>query len=373
MKNTIKIALIAMAAISAISAVVYFVISGWSSAPEFTSTNQYYNEIIQTVNKFPKVEESTAQSDSLYKVIDHKINLYNKNNRLTERENDAAIESFMGKYVPIFLNQSFKRFANSVWNENDLAYMKSRIQALRSFRVKRGHVIEKGSDPDTKFDVILGVIDKYNEAKSLILKKNYMNIADTKNKIGRVKSLIKDKYLSKCTAIKNSLNDLSEEIHNSHFTEVKIAVHRMYEYQTLDRNEFERIADEANTMINDYKDNANALYGHIKNTSDLETIKNTQNNNASNYYASLNRPAETFTVQQPSTPTRTTPATNPTSSNKPNVKAFAPILQNPDPKSKQVGNADNTKIVFLNKHNDKYYRVMQGTVIGYLSVDNILK
>lgn len=375
MKNTIKKTIIIIAIIAAIVPVLYFAISDWSSATEFTSDNQHYNETIRTINKFSEIEASVPKSDSLYQIIYHKIDFLVKNKSLNERERDAALETFMGKYVPIFISQSFKRFDNSTWYEKDHTYMKKRIQELKSFKGRKGIIIEDGSHPDSEMKLIQSTIDKYNEAKALSRRKDYMGIADTKSKINRAKTLAQDTYLNKCTAIKNSLNGLSEEIHESHISKIKIAVNQMYEYQAIEQAEFDSIAENAADMIKEYKNNAGTLYGYSKKIDDLEATRYAQYNNALRYYSSINHPQETNNTTQNiyvSQPTNTEDIA-PANPNQPKVRSGAPILLKPDPKSRTIGYADNSKIHFLNKHNDKYYRVLQGTLIGYLSTDNTVK
>lgn len=54
--------------------------------------------------------------------------------------------------------------------------------------------------------------------------------------------------------------------------------------------------------------------------------------------------------------------------------SFAPIYDKPDMiNSKEIGNVENNTVVILKKHNEKYYKVKSGNIVGYLFAGNITK
>ena len=84
--------------------------------------------------------------------------------------------------------------------------------------------------------------------------------------------------INNCTELVYRLNSVPSRLEQFHFSYLSKQVERLRNYYNYSPSEYDNLAINIANKIDEYKNNARAVYGKVSNVSDLE-------NRAGNYYS----------------------------------------------------------------------------------------
>lgn len=279
MNKSIKIALLCLAVLITLGAVMFFYKTKVAppSAPE--TADQFKKALAKDI----EVAENAASersADSIYRVIIEATAFMRKDSLLSAADNDETLVLLTDKYVPKFVTQSHAKFARSSWSEADLNFMRSRIAELISLK-KSGGTAVLSNNARTKLGEITGVLDLYNRAKAAASVGGYSSLADARSKIAAARQFVGQSPISNNTALVQKLNGVASTLERSHFASVSAAVEKMKNYSSFRTEEaFDAYARKVSNLIDEYKNNANSVYGHAQSVGGLLSKYNDYYNNA---------------------------------------------------------------------------------------------
>lgn len=268
MNKSIKIALLAVAIIAAVSGVMVYYRTIVSPPSHIKFANQY---VIAVNNDIAGIKKKTtaAELDSSFEAITHELKFMYSDSLLQDKERDELTEAFVVQYVPKFTEICKSQFSSSNWSDTMLKQMSKRIAQLQSLKTKNGTVIV-GGEAETSLDYVAGVISDYYAAKACALNTTYVSLSDAKNKIASAKKYASMSPINNCVHLVSQLNSVPARLERSHFIYLVGQVNRLRNYYNYTQASYDELALGISAKLEEYKKNARSVYGQMSNIASLE-------------------------------------------------------------------------------------------------------
>lgn len=260
MKNTgKKILVLVVFIICAIAGIMVFYRTKVSPRIEFRFENRHLQDIDFDISKFSD-KKSYSYNDSLYSTVKDKVNLYHKEDYIDIAETDQKLQSFVQKYVPVYVELCYKKFNASVWKESDHELMRSRIKELKSLTLSNGSTKVVAGSFLNDLGNIEGIIDSYYAAKKVSAYSSFSSVSDAKSKINKAENYKTTAYLKNCTDLVNKLSKVKVNIGNSHYSHVESQVYQLTNYRNMTKESFLELERTVLSKIKEYDENK-SMYG----------------------------------------------------------------------------------------------------------------
>lgn len=287
MKITAKILILVLSIALAIGGVMMYAKTRVEPPTAFQPINQFEKDLNQSYSKLKK-SDSVRQEDSIYVQTIDRISVFEKESRLTPAESDKHQDKLLGCYSPIFLKRCFSKFDNPVWNIADHNYMLTVSNRLQSVKHSDKSQVLHKSTLDSLI-LVEKIISNYRQAKSISRSTAYHGVANAQNTINQAKNYANDKYLSKCTDLRNALNSVKANIAQSHYSYISAQVEKLSEYRYYSKQYYENtLVPQVDAAVTEYENKATSLYGSKKDVNVLWNKARGYYNEASNYYNNNN-------------------------------------------------------------------------------------
>lgn len=144
-----------------------------------------------------------------------------------DQQKDNLTRDLYAAYVSKFLDQAYFVFNNTLWNTEDLAFIRSEYQLLQ-----KSPYLGSGGSVSVKFGEIKRIFQKYDEINRFInscnsfsylgtSKEDPFPIDEVRSKLVKAKSYrdnnLENPYLNNCTRLHNELNAIPQTLFYVHF------------------------------------------------------------------------------------------------------------------------------------------------------------
>lgn len=286
MKIVIKISILVIAISLAIGGVMIYAKTKVEPPTALKQSNQYLNDLKQCDSSLKKAK-SAYQEDSIYSHTVNRIQVFQKEGKISTSETDSNYDKLLASYIPLFMKRSFAKFANTVWYEDDHAYMLSVISGLKSIKHFNQSSVLTKSNLDS-LSTITKTISNYRQARAISLNKHFNGVNNAQSIISQARSFADNEYLSKCTDLRNALNKVSSNIEQSHYNYISSQVEKLSQYHYYNKEFYENtLIPQVDASVSEYEKKASALYGSKRDVNTLWNKARSYYNEASNYYDKL--------------------------------------------------------------------------------------
>lgn len=287
MKVTVKILILVLSIALAIGGVMVYAKTRVEPPVAFQPINQFEKDLNHLYSDLKKAG-ATREEDMIYlKTID-RISVFENENRLTQVESDKHRDKLVDCYSPIFLKRCFAAFDKSDWKDMDHSYMLIVSKRLHSVKHTDGSKVLRKTTIDS-LALVENIISNYRQAKNICRSTTYRSVSSAQNTINQAKKYANDTYISKCTDLRNALNNVKTSIAQSHYAYISAQVEKLSEYRFYGQQYYENtLVPQVDAAVTEYDNKANTLYGSKKDVNVLWNRARGYYNEASNYYNNNN-------------------------------------------------------------------------------------
>ena len=179
--SPIKIVILVLTIAVAAGAVLYF-LKTIVTPPTNVDVNNLHIASIEKDVKNLTESKSMSYNDSLYVLLNDKIEVFSNEGFLTVSEKDAQIKEFILKYVPVFKAICTKRFNSPNWDDTDFTAWRKRIAELQKVALSDGTLVVQGTNKNDLANIV-GVMDDYKTAKGIAAIRSFTSVAKAKTDI----------------------------------------------------------------------------------------------------------------------------------------------------------------------------------------------
>lgn len=284
MNRTSKIIVLFLAALLAVGGVMIYAKTIVSPPRELKQVDQYSKDISKCLSAFSSTS-SANQEDSLFASISNRIRVFQKEKKLQDKEADQGLDRLVGRYAPLFMDRTFRKFEKSVWNESEHSYMLNVVGSIKQIKHADGQPAIAKSTRDS-LNEIERIITDYRKAKALSHHTSFNGLADAQRTINQAKAYASDPWLSICTSLVSSLNNVRSSIGQSHFRHISAIVDKLSQYRYVSEDFYNNtLVPQVDAAITEYEKNASSLYGSKQNTGPLWDRAKRYYDSASDYYS----------------------------------------------------------------------------------------
>lgn len=287
MKVTVKILILVLSIALAIGGVMVYAKTRVEPPVAFQPINQFEKDLNHLYSDLKK-SGAAHEEDMIYlKTID-RISVFENENRLTQVESDKHRDKLVACYSPIFLKRCFTAFDKSDWKDIDHSYMLIVSKRLHSVKHTDGSKVLRKTTIDS-LTLVENIISDYRQARIISRSTAYKGVTSAQNTINQAKKYTNDTYISKCTDLRNALNNVRSGIAQSHYNYISSEVEKLSNYRYYGQQYYENtLVPQVDAAVTEYDNKANALYGSKKDVNVLWNRARGYYNEASNYYNNNN-------------------------------------------------------------------------------------
>lgn len=276
MNKSIKIILLVVAILLAVGGVMAYYKTIVTPPGKLVFKNQHLVSNKNDISKIKSVSSDLAL-DTAFTMITHELDFQLANSYITSQERTELLESFATQYVPVYVSACKNKFSKSVWNENELQQMKSRISDLQTLKTTDNKVIIQGN-ANSSLKEVWNVIANYYDAKRAACASGYNGLQSAKQRIANAKKYATMSPLNNCSNLVSRLNSVAARLEQAHYSYIAGQVERLRPYYNYSQSEYDNLALSISDKLDEYKKNARRIYGRTSDISSLES-------RAGNYYS----------------------------------------------------------------------------------------
>ena len=283
MKVAIKVLVLVFAVSLAIGGVMIYAKTRVEPPVAPKQTNQFLDDLSISYSKVGE-SKNYAQEDSTFYMALNKIEIFQKENKISKSDADKEMDKLLVKYCPLFIQRSFDKFKKSIWYESDHKYMLEMANKLKKVRHSDGlSALNKNSlDSISQIESIIG---RYNKARSISRQTKFTGVSNAQNVISQARQFANDSWLSNCTDLVHALNNVRPSIAESHYHYVCSYVDKLSQYRSYSQAYYENtLVPQVDAVVTEYDNKASALYGTKRDVNSLWSKARSYYNEASEYY-----------------------------------------------------------------------------------------
>ena len=202
-------------------------------------------------------------SDSIYRMVEDKLELYLDESYITGQEKDEQTKALIEKYVPTFIDLCNSKFEASQWFDADHVAMENRIADLKGLTIA-GESTVLGYDNLVELERIEQVIEDYRSAWEVAKYSKFKSVNDAKAKISEADKYIDHDPIKNCRELVATLKTVKTRIGNSHYRQVDNEVDNLACYKSINESEWYDHYTKVIDRITAYRE-IYYLYGHDNN------------------------------------------------------------------------------------------------------------
>ena len=286
--SPIKIVILVLTIAVAAGAVLYF-LKTIVTPPTNVDVNNLHIASIEKDVKNLTESKSMSYNDSLYVLLNDKIEVFSNEGFLTVSEKDAQIKEFILKYVPVFKAICTKRFNSPNWDDTDFTAWRKRIAELQKVALSDGTLVVQGTNKNDLANIV-GVMDDYKTAKGIAAIRSFTSVAKAKTDITSANNYASRPYIEH-SKVAGSLKKVKENIGESHYKNLVLKVHELSNYASMSQTEFQSLVNEVNNALTEYDANKSIYGSAAKDLASLKTDAGKYVSAANQYYTAQSQPS----------------------------------------------------------------------------------
>lgn len=283
MKVFVKILILVFAVTLAIGGVMIYAKTKVDPPMAPHQTNQYLKDLSDNYNMYGR-SISGNQEDSILFVTWNRINIFQQEGKITNKEADKGIDILVEKYVPLFLNRSFALFKQNVWKGSDHIYILGIISSLKQIKYTDGKIALKKDNRDS-LALVESIIGHYNQAILISKQTRFSSVSNAQATISRARQFANDSWLSNCTELVRALKNVKPALAESHYYYAVSMVEKLTQYRSLSKSYYDgTLVPQVDAAVTEYDNKASTLYGSKKDVDVLWKRAKSYYNEASLFY-----------------------------------------------------------------------------------------
>lgn len=276
MKTPIKIILLAVAMLLAVTGVMAYYRTQVAPPKEMAIADSFYKSATEDVKRLDDMNVN-VNFDSAFVAITHKLDFQLSSSLLTKEQRDSLMRNFAKSYSLRYASYCNDEFGKSVWNEATLQNMKSHTAALLALRTTGGKPC-LGSGQSKDVARIQGIVSNYYAAKAASVAGGYQGLASARARIAAARRYAAMSPINNCVALRSQLQSVATRLEQAHFAYLSAQVERLRNYYNYTEASYDNLALSISEKLEEYKNNARSVYGRVSNVAALE-------DRAGNYYS----------------------------------------------------------------------------------------
>ena len=281
--------LILIIGIAVAACAVLFFLKTIVTPPTNVDVNNLHIKSIEKDVKNLTESKSMSYNDSLYVLLNDKIEVFSNEGFLTTAEKDAQIKEFILKYVPVFKAICTKRFNSPNWDDTDFRAWRKRITDLQKIALSDGTVVVQGTNKNDLANIV-GVMDDYKTAKGIAAIRSFTSVAKAKTDITSANNYASRPYIEH-SKVAGSLKKVKENIGEAHYKNLVLKVHALCNYEFMSQTEFQSLVNEVNNALTEYDANKSIYGSAAKDLASLKTDAGKYVSAANQYYTAQSQPS----------------------------------------------------------------------------------
>jgi hypothetical protein len=283
MKVFSKILILIIAVTLAVGGVMIYAKTKVEPPKATPQTNQYLDNLSKSYASFGKTHNAD-QEDSIFADTWSRISIFVHESKISKTDADKGMDLLVGKYSPLFLNRAFSFFKQNVWYEKDHQYIKNVINTLMQIKHSDGTLALSKTTQDSIAQVE-GIITRYYKARAISHYSRFAGVANAQSIISQARQYANDPWLSHCTDLVSSLNNVRSSIGQSHYNHIVAMVEKLAQYRSMNQSYYENtLVPQVDAAVTEYDNKAAALYGSKRDVNVLWNRAKSYYNDASLYY-----------------------------------------------------------------------------------------
>lgn len=272
----------------AVWVVLYYMKSVVSPPQQLKFSNQHQASLHRDAARMAAQGLEEATADSLFSSTLHAASLFQAEGFIAPEEADEIVRLLAQGYVPYFVQTYRKTFANSVWSQRQLSFLRQRAKTLAGLKTQDDNTPMLSHELLQQVDSANLVLDKYDMAWKLCGNSRFETLPRAEATIKQCRELASTSPLSNCKALVDRLYSMREVLGKAHFNNVKSQVDKLDAYRYYDREFYmNTLVKRVYDAIKEYKQHADRVYGSSYSTQQLENRARDCYNMANDYYNSL--------------------------------------------------------------------------------------
>ena len=281
--------LILIIGIAVAACAVLFFLKTIVTPPTNVDVNNLHIKSIEKDVKNLTESKSMSYNDSLYVLLNDKIEVFSNEGFLSTAEKDAQIKEFILKYVPVFKAICTKRFNSPNWDDTDFRAWRKRITDLQKIALSDGTVVVQGTNKNDLANIV-GVMDDYKTAKGIAAIRSFTSVAKAKTDITSANNYASRPYIEH-SKVAGSLKKVKENIGEAHYKNLVLKVHELCNYEFMSQTEFQSLVNEVNNALTEYDANKSIYGSAAKDLASLKTDAGKYVSAANQYYTAQSQPS----------------------------------------------------------------------------------
>lgn len=210
-------------------------------------------------------ETKLAQSFSSFL---HLIAFQQANELLNDQEHDQLLESFLKNYAPAYAQMCQHHFEEPVWSEEKMGHMKQHCDQVEALVDAQNEPIVQGEVRE-KLEQVKRIVANYYAAKNATAATGYQGIEQARQRIARAQESVSQAPLSNCAFLVERAQSLPARLGQAHYAYLVGQVERLRHYQNYTEEGYRELYLEIDAKLEEYKDQANSVYGEDRGISIL--------------------------------------------------------------------------------------------------------
>lgn len=270
MKRTIvKITLLVAAVLLCCGAVMFYYKTKVAPPEAAATTNVYLQSVNDDIRLItPDVSDRTL--DSLYTVLTGSIQFMMDEQLIKPGERDQLMTSFLQSYTDRLCASCNRKFEQTTWNDSELHAISMHIAQLRYFSPVEQSEPLLGEKQEEALRAVDKTITLYFNAKEAARVGSFSSLAQARSKIRTAREFAQTSPLNNCTDLVARLRSVPQRLEQAHFNYLTYQVERLRYWQNFGMREFDELATSISRQIDEYKNNAQSVYGTSHSVSELQ-------------------------------------------------------------------------------------------------------
>lgn len=284
--NWKKLFFISLAAIMAVTGVLYFRKTVVSPPQELEFGNQHLISLQQDASRIKNGLELTT-ADSLFETTLNAARLFQKEGFIGMDDADQIVKRAAEGYVPYFVETYKQAFARSEWSNGQNSKLRQKARLLMELRMQSDGSTMLGQKLREQVDSANIILDLYDNAWKLCERTRFVSLDESERIIKQAREYASTSPICNCAALTKQLYSMREALENSHYKKVCSLVDELESYRFFLKDYYmNTLVPRVYDAIKEYKENAQRVYGTSRSVQVLETRAKDRYNLANDYYDS---------------------------------------------------------------------------------------
>lgn len=283
MKTVVKILVLLISVVGAISCVVIFAKTKVAPPVILSPINQYMQDVSDLISKEMSSDDVSGDDEVFIKAMD-RIQIFYNEGKIDASEFDESLDRFVASYSSRFLERCFTTFNQTEWENETHNYILVQSALLKGItHSDRTRVIQK-STLDS-LDLAASIISDYRDATRVSHIVTFTGYENANVAIHKASSYASNKYLMNCRKLMNDLIMVKPRLAASCYNQVVAKIDELENYRYYSKDYYDNtLVPQVDQVVTTYDNMAEKIFGTKENVNVLWNRAKSHYNDAMSYY-----------------------------------------------------------------------------------------